>query len=332
MRSICARTKLCLLLAALLALAACAAPSSPRPAAAPQSTRPFKVALLLPGQPDDRSWSQSGYEGLQLIERELGAEVAFKAGVADADAGAALADFAQQQFDLVIAHGAQFYAAAEAVAPAFPRVKFAVVGTFPGNNRNLGAVSFRNGENAYLVGMVAAMKSRSGRVAYIGGVENAGQQEALAAVEQGARAVRPDIVVERFWVGSWSDEARAGELARAALNGGADLLIQNADKAGVAVFREAEQAGAFAIGWAQDQHELAPRTILTSAIQHVPVVLLEAASLAQRGRWEGKLYRFGLQEGALDLAPSYGLLSDEELARIAQAREAIVAGQIAFGP
>lgn len=320
------------LLAVLLALSACAAGGAAAPMPRPSPSGALRVAIVLPGPIDDRSWSQSGYEGLRLIERELGAQISFAAGVADADAPAAFRRFAEAGYDLVIGHGAQFYSPAEALAPSYPRVKFAVVGNFPGNNRNLGAINFRNGENAYLVGVVAAMKSRSGRLAYIAGVENSSQLEALDALERGARATRPDIVISRLWVGSWTDEGRAAELARAAVAEGADVLIQNAASAGRAVIREADAADVYAIGWVQDQHELAPERVLTSAIQHVPVLLREAATLVQRGRWEGKLYRLGIQEGALDLAPSYGLLSDDELARLDAARAEIIAGRIELGP
>lgn len=321
-----------LLAALLLALTACAAGPGPAAPGARPTAGTLRVAIVLPGAIDDRSWSQSGYEGLQLIERELDAQVAFAANVADADAPAALRRFAADGYDLVIGHGAQFYAPAEALAPSYPRVKFAVVGNFPGNNRNLGAINFRNRENAYLVGVVAAMKSRSGRLAYIGGVANTSQLDALDALERGARAARPDIVISPLWVGSWNDEGRAAELAREAVRAGADVLIQNAAGAGRAVLREADAAGVYAIGWVQDQHEHAPGRVLTSAIQRVPVLLREAASLVQRGRWEGKLYRLGIQEGALDLAPSYGLLSDDELDRLAATRAKIIAGQIELGP
>lgn len=333
MLPLCALSRCMVLLALTVAVAACGAPGISAPATPsrpPAAT--LRVALVLPGTIDDRSWSQAGYEGLSLIERDLGARVAYEAGISEASAAAVFERFAATGFDLVIGHGAQFYTAAEAVAARFPRVKFAVVGNFPGNNRNLGAISFRNAENAYLVGVVAALKTRTGRIAYIGGVENSAQIEALEALERGARATNPAVTVTARWVGGWTNREQARRLADEAIREGTDIVVQNADMAGVAVFEAAQAAGIYAIGWAQDQHDLAPQTVLTSAIQRVPVLLREAASLVQLGRWEGKQYQFGLQEGALDLAPSYGLLSEAELAQVDAVREDIITGQVNVRP
>lgn len=313
------------LLLLMLSVAACAdnAASPPVPGAGA-----LKVALLLPGAIDDASWSQAGYEGLQQIEREFGAQVAYRASVPEAEIEQGLRAYAEQGYDLVIGHGSQFYPGAEVIAPDFPRTKFAVVGDFPGNNRNLGTVSFRNGENSYLVGVVAALKSKTGLIAYIGGVENDGQREAAALIARGAKAINSDATLAISWVQSWTDQATAQQLAETQIAAGADVLIQNADTAGKGVFAAAQEAGVYAIGWTQDQYDLARGTVLTSAIQRVPVLLVKAASLVRRGRWEGKRYAFGLRDGALELAPFYGLLSPQEEATVQQIRQDILTGRI----
>jgi basic membrane protein A len=317
------------LLCVLLLLQGCTTSQSENLSQTPASTAgAFKVAILLPGAIDDLSWSQSGYTGLVQIQQELGAEVSYQTNVTETNAAQVFKEYAEQGFDLVIGHGSQYYASAEEIAQQFPRTKFAVVGDFPGNNRNLGAVSFRNGETGYLIGVVAALKSKSNKIAYIGGMENQSQQEAAKLVQRGAASINPDAVVSVQWVGSWTDSAKAADLAQKQLQAGADVLIQNADSAGIAVFEAAEQAGVFAIGWAEDQNALAPRTIVTSAIQRVPVLLLNVATLVRRGRWEGKQYTFGMKEGALDIAPFYGLLTKDEEQRVRQIQQDIVTTKI----
>ncbi len=284
--------------------------------------------MLLPGAIDDASWSQSGYEGLRQIERDLSAQIVYEVNITDTESAERFRAYAEQGYDLIIGHGNQFYQSAEVIAAEFPRTKFVVVGNFPGNNRNLGTVSFRDGETGYLVGVVAALKTKTQCIAYIGGVENAAQLEAAALVERGAQSIRPTSSLRVLWLNSWTDEAKAAEVTKQQIDSGCDVIIQNADAAGRGVFRAAEQAGAYTIGWAQDQHELAPNTVLTSAIQRVPVLLVNAATLVRRGRWEGKRYAFGLREGALDLAPFRGLLSQDEVRIVQQVREDIMTGKI----
>jgi len=304
------------------------------PPTAPSTTTEglFKVAMLLPGPIDDQSWSQAGYEALRSIERDLAATVAYEASVPETAFEERLRAFAGEGYDLVIGHGSQFYPAAEVVAQAFPRVKFAVVGSFAGNNTNLGAVSFRDSEVSYLVGVVAAVKTRTNKVAYIGGFTNGSQEDAVRGVQQGLKATNPEVSLAVSWVDSWTDQERARQIAQEHLAAGVDVLIQNADTAGQAVLTEAERAGVYAIGWSQDQHILAPKAVLTSPVQRVSVLLLKTARLVRQGRWEGKQYKLGLQDGAIDLAPFYGLLSPQEERAVQTARDAIMTGAITIEP
>lgn len=211
------RNRLIMLLGWLtLVLAGCGG----APAAAP-----LRVAMILPGPIDDFSWNQSGFEALQRMQRELGAAVTYQENVAPAAFAAQFRALASAGNGLVIGHGAQLYAAASTVAPEFPQTKFVVVSDDPGNGANLSTVSFRNAETGYLVGLVAALKTTSLHIAYIGGVANSAQQAAYGAVVRGAHAVNPAITVDLRWVDSWTDQAVGALVARAALRQGADVLI-----------------------------------------------------------------------------------------------------------
>ena len=294
----------------------------------------FKVAMLLPGPVDDQGWSQAGYEGLQLVEKELGAEVAFAASVPedDVEKEKLSRQYAEAGFDLIIGHGGNYVSAIERVAEEFPRTKFALITGHSGNNKNLGAVAFDSLEIGYLVGTVAALKTKTNRISFIGGVPDADLLEEAAGIERGARATNPAIEVSIEWVGSWTDPVRAKEIAQAQLEAGADVFLTDSDKGNIAVIRAVESAGVYAISWGTVERELAPSTLLTTVIQRVPVLVLETAILVRQGRWEGKQYIFGLREKAYDLAPFYGLLSPEEEAVVRATRDYVLAGNIAASP
>jgi basic membrane protein A len=135
---------------------------SPRAAA-------FRVAMILPGPIHDRSWNQAGYEGLLEIEKKLGVGVAYTAEVGETEADTHFRDYARQGFDFIIGLGGEYVDAAAKVADEYPRTQFAVVANYSGNNRNLGALSFRFGEIDYLSGVTAGLKTRSGHIALIAG-------------------------------------------------------------------------------------------------------------------------------------------------------------------
>lgn len=292
----------------------------------------FKVAIVLPGPVDDKSWSQAGYEGLMLVNKELGAQVAHTDNVSEADAEKVFRQYATEGYNFIIGHGGEYVSALEIVAQEFPRTKFAAVAGYAGNNENFGGIAFRADEIGYLGGVVAGLKTKTNKIVFIGGVDYPDLQANAAAFEQGAKSVNPKVEVATEWVGSWTDTAKATEITQAQIAAGADVIITNADTAGLAAIKEAEKAGIYAIGWAVDQHDQAPNTVLTSMVQRTPVLFLEAANLVQQGRWEGKQYRFGLQEKAQGLAPFYGLLTAEEEAKVQAVEEDILTSKIDLTP
>lgn len=297
------------------------------------SAKPLRVALVLPGNIDDGAWSQDGYEGLQRIKKELGAQTAYAEDVLDLEDGGAAVfrRFAREGFDFVVGLGGEYLRAAEVVAQEYPLVKFAIVGAHPGNNKNLGALRFRDGELGYLTGVVAGLATRTRKIAYIGGVDYRHLREQARLFERGAKSIDPGIAVSVRWLGSWTDEALMRRTARALIQQGADVLSVRGNITTRAGIEEAQAAGVFAIGWYRDQHDVAPGTVLTSGIEHIGVLLLAGARMVRELRWEGRQYHFGIRDGAVDLAPVRGLPA-AAAARVAAVREDIVAGKIDVSP
>ena len=294
----------------------------------------FKVAMLLPGPVDDQGFSQGGHEGLQLVEKELGAEVAFNASVPENDIvkEKLFRQYAEAGFDLIIGHGGNYVMAIERVAEEFPRTKFALITGHSGNNKNLGALRLDTSELGYLAGVVAAIKTKTNKIAYIGGVAYPSLLERVAGIERGARAIDPAIEVSIEWVDSWSDPARARQIAQAQLEAGADVFLTDNDKGNRGVIREVESAGVYVIGWGSAEREQASNAILAIVTLRAPVLVLESAILVRQGRWEGKQYILGLRERAYSVTPIQGLLTTEEEAVVRAVRDDILAGKIAALP
>ncbi len=290
----------------------------------------LKVAMLLPGPIDDGGWNQSGYEGLQLIERKLGAQVAFTASVTQeqVDVEQHFRQYVQKGYDFIIGHGGQYIAVLESMADEFPDTKFAVVADYAGNNKNLGALTFRNEEIGYLTGVVAALKTRTNKLSFISGVPYSHLLVISNSFKLGAKSITPSIEVAIEWVGNWTDADKTRMITRKYIKAGTDVIAILVDAATPAGFEEAQKAGVYAIGWTVDQYTMAPGTILSSGMQRIPVLLFEGTMLVQRQRWEGKKYNFGLREGAQDLAPFYGLLTPEEEARVDAVRYDILTNKI----
>ncbi|MEC4982518.1 MAG: BMP family protein [Oscillatoria sp. PMC 1068.18] len=298
-----------------------------------KSTPNFQVAMVAPGSKTDQSWSQAGYEGLNLIEKKFQAKTFYQEYVSEAESETLMRNYAQENYDFIIGHSGSYIAAAEIVAEEFPRTKFALVTTYPGNNSNLGAVAFRSGEVGYLTGLLAAMKTKSNKVAYLVGEDYPVYQEEAALFKRGAEATNPSVEVFTEILGTWTDEEKATQVALNLLAEGVDIFAFNADEAGVAAIEAVTaKENVYVIGWTKDQYEIAPGHILTSVLQDIPQLVLNAATLMQQGRWEGKLYKFGLKEKIYDFAPFRGMLTPEEEAAFNTARNQVTIGKIDISP
>ena len=288
----------------------------------------FKVALLLPRAVNADSWDRAGYDGLSLVEKELNAKVAYTAAIPEADFEKVFRQYAIDGYDFIIGHGNQFAASAVKVAAQFPHTAFAITGKYEGNNSNLGSLSLREGEMAYLFGAIAAIKTKTKRVGYLGGEDNISQREIITLYKRGVQALDPTVQVSTDLVGNFTDAAKAEQLAQKQINNGADIIFVLAGAAGMGVHAQAQQAGIFTLAWIEDLNYLAPRAILTSNVQNIAKMLLYGATLAKRGQWEGKQYKFGLAEGVQFLAPFRGLVSTAEERRIDSVRKDILSGKI----
>ncbi|GAB4425775.1 MAG: BMP family ABC transporter substrate-binding protein [Anaerolineae bacterium] len=294
----------------------------------PKAGTSFRVAILLPRAVDADGWTRSGYHGLLLIGEKLGADVAYSENVAEADFEKEFRRYAASGYDFIIGHGNQFVPAAEKIAAEFPQTAFAVSGKYGGNNTNLGGLSLREGEMGYLFGVIAAVKTKTKHVGYIGGIDNSSQQEITTLYKRGIQATDPAVQVTVDFVGSFTDSEKTRQLAQAQIDAGVDVVFLLAGAAGTGVHMQAQQAGIYTLGWIEDLNYLAPKAVLTSNVQDVPLMLLRGATLAKQGRWEGKQYKFGLAEGVQALAPFYGLVTPEEELRINAVTNDLLSGKI----
>lgn len=285
----------------------------------------LRVALLLPGAENDEGWNQSAFEGLTLIERELGAEVRKIRASTSSQIEQALEEAAARGFDLVHGHGAEFNAAAARVAARHPGVAFSTAGGVE-HAPNLAVVELRLEEAAWQLGILAAHLTRSGTLSSLHGWAYEPVKRVATAFAAGARSVRPELAVLEDYLGSWDDAALAKERALAHAAAGADVFFQNCDAAGAGIFEACRARGALAFGCNRDQSAKAPDVIVASAVADIPELLLGLAREVGAGRFEGGRRSFGTSEGKVRVQLNPALAG-----RVPEAaREAMAAAEAAI--
>ncbi|MDF5721548.1 MAG: BMP family protein [Rhizonema sp. PD37] len=297
---------------------------------ATESSGGFKVAIALPGTITDKAWNQSGYEGVQLVKQKLGAETTSVEQVAQADQTETLSDFARRGYNLVIAHGGQFDAAIQQVAPQFPKTFFVGVnGAVSGYN--IASLRIDHLQASYLCGIVGASITKSNHLAYIAGEKFEATQQELRGLELGAKSVKPDIKISSIFTGDWNDVSKAKEATLALISTGVDVVYQWLDNASPVVLQTASDQGVYAFGNTNDQLEIAPKAVLTSAIKRLDLAIAYLAELAKQNQLKGQIYTIGLEKPDILNLGKFGTMVTEQIKQKAlNTRQEIISQKIVF--
>jgi basic membrane protein A len=300
------------------------------------SDGPFKVAVVTPSAINDLAFSQSMYDALVAIQTEMGAEN-FEFVVSDSmfvvdDASAAIRDYASQDYNLIIAHGSQYGASLQEIAPDFPEVSFAwgtAGDTF--NLPNVFAYEAFSQEGGYVSGVLAAALNESGVIGVVGPVEVGDAKLYVDGFVAGVNATNPDITVNVNYTGSFSDVALASEAAQTHIGAGADVMTGSAQMV-VGAVGVAKEKGVLWFGTQADQSSLAPDIVVACQIYDWTVVLRDIISLVQEGTLGGKAYALSLENEGLKMVYNSGFNLPADVKALGDAAAAgIVDGSITIG-
>jgi basic membrane protein A len=268
-----------LLLAGSLALAACASDEEPGggTASGGGGSEDLKIGLAYDtGGRGDRSFNDSAYAGVEAAVAELGGEIQEVSPNDDgSDRAELLSNLAEQGFNPVIAVGFAYDQVIGEVAPDFPDTTFAQV---DGSNSdgakgdNVTGLLFAEHEGSFLAGAAAALKTETGTIGFVGGVDTELIQKFQAGYEAGARAVKSDINIISQYISpagdfsGFGDPARGKIVAQGMFEGGADIVYHAAGGSGQGVFEAAAAAGGRAIGVDSDQYNTVDDPALKAVI------------------------------------------------------------------
>lgn len=289
--------------------------------ATPAANPGFRVALLTPGSISDAGWNAAAFNGLQLIKSKLGAETALVQTKSPADFEDAFRDFASRGFDLVFAHGFEYTDAALEVAKQFPNTYF-VVSSGSSSSSNVASITFNVDQATYVEGVLAGGVSKTGVVGAIGGIELPSIRLTFDGFRKGFLSVQPKGRVLVSYTGNFDDVGAAKEAALSQISQGADVLIHDADAAGLGVFVAASQAHVYAFGTFNNQNNIAPDVVLASAVTSTPLAFLKIATEVKNKQFHPGMLEFGMQDGMVNVVFNPKLESRIPAAAIERARKA----------
>lgn len=282
----------------------------------------------------DRSFNEAAYNGAEQYVRETGGTYRDFEPTNEAQFEQALRRFARRKADLIVAVGISYAVPLRNVAREFPNQKFTVIDANV-EAPNVQSIVFKEHEGSFLVGMIAAMTTKSGTVGFIGGMDIPLIRRFAVGYEEGVRYVRPDIRIFANMVGTtgaaWNDPIKGAELANSQYARGADVIFSAAGPTGLGVIQAAADAGKYAIGVDSNQNHIRPGFVLTSMLKRVDLAVAKSMREARDGSWQPGLTVLGLKEFGVDYAVdehNAALITEEMTARLEEAREKITAGEI----
>jgi basic membrane protein A and related proteins len=227
----------------------------------------------------DKSFNEAAFNGAEKWAKETGGTYKELEMQDEAQREQALRRLAEAGANPVVMTGFAFGDVLNKVAPDFPDTKFAIVDMVV-DQPNVKSVVFNEHEGSFLVGMLAAMASKSGTVGFIGGMDIPLIRKFGCGYAQGAKAVNPDATVVLNMTGTtpsaWNDPVKGAELAKGQKAQGADVIYAAAGGTGVGVLQAAADEGILSIGVDSNQNYMHPGKVLTSMLKRVDNAVYEA--------------------------------------------------------
>lgn len=308
-----------LVILSTLAFVACA----PAPTAAPKPTeppaKPFRVAVIMPSAVNDLAFSQSMYDALKKVQTEMGKDK-FDFAYTDnmfnvPDAAAAIRDYANKGFDLVIAHGSQYGASLADIAPDFPKTAFAwgtAVDTFASKGvKNINAYTVQSDQGGYVEGVIAAKLSKAGSIGLIGPIPAGDGQLTILGFEAGAKATNPNIKVAKTFTQSFSDAALMSQAAQTMIANGADVL-SGTSQAVVGAIAVAKDKNVLWFGNQSVQTSLAPKVVVANQVYDWSPFVKQLMDNTKAGKLGGEVMIGTLKNKVLVIQynPDYAVPAD----------------------
>jgi basic membrane protein A len=277
----------------------------------------------------DKSFNQAGYNGAEKWKKETGKSYLEFEITNPTQREQALRRMAERGASPIVGIGFSQGSSMEKVSKDFPKLQFAIIDAVV-ERPNVQSIVFKEHEGSFLVGMMAALASKTGKVGFVGGMDIPLIRRFQCGYEQGARYANPKVQTVANMTGTtpaaWNDPARGTELAKAQFASGVDVVFAAAGGTGVGVYQAAKDAGKLAIGVDSNQNHVQPGTMLTSMVKRVDVAVYNAFKGVTPG-----MTSLGLKEGGVDYAldeHNAKLVSADMKKKVDAAKADIIVGKI----
>ena len=282
----------------------------------------------------DKSFNELAFRTAERVQNELGWDMLEFEAANSTQIEQGMRKVADRGATLIVAMGFAQADAVAAIAPQYPDINFVAVDVCWVDDPagNIYQACYLEHEGSFLVGMIAAMASKSGTIGFVGGMDIPLIRKFQGGYEQGALHVNPNIEILANMTGTtpeaWNNPTKGAELTRGQIDGGADVVYQAAGGTGIGVLQAAADAGIYGIGVDTNQNWMHPGSMLTSMLKRLDLTIFVQAEKTAAGTFEPGIHFLGLADGMVGYAIEDGQVTAEMQSAADAAAAEIVSGAI----
>ncbi|MBD5543692.1 MAG: BMP family ABC transporter substrate-binding protein [Lachnospiraceae bacterium] len=290
----------------------------------------IRVGFIISGSIRENGWNGMHYQGIKAACDKLGVELLIKENVAEGTGQCepALRQLAEEGAQMIFLSSYGYSEEVLQVVEAYPEIVFCV-NSSEYHTDNMTSYFARMYQARYLAGIIAGMRTESGRIGYVAAMSNNEVNRGISAFTLGVKRVNPDAKVIVAWTGTWDDKEKEQDMAdRLIREKKVDVLTCHQNQAHV--IETAEAAGIDSIGYHMASEGLSEH-YLTAVVCNWELVYRQMIREFLQGKGNSQdNYWIGLKQGAVALSDYSGAVSKEIKNEVKQAKEEILSGKDIF--
>lgn len=259
------------------------------------------VGFIYVGPIGDGGYTYAHDQGRLYLEEQLGVKTIYKESVPETqEVESEVRNMIDQGAKAIFATSYGYMDYIEKISAEFPDVAFFHCSGYKTTD-NMANYFGRIYQPRYLSGIVAAMKTESKVLGYVGAFPIPEVISGINAFTLGAQSIDPEITVKVVWTNTWYDPAKEKDAAVSLINAGADVIAQHQDTAGPQ--QAAEEAGVWSIGYNTDMSAMAPAAYMTAPVWNWGPYYVEQTQAVMDGTFKSHVYYEGMDKDIVRLAP-----------------------------
>lgn len=291
-------------------------------------TRPLVVIITDVGGIGDTSFNDAVLSSVEEVQKNNEFDTRFLEARDTTDYDYILKEAAGLKPKIIIAVGSNMAKSVETAAKINPKINYGIIDANV-KGENIKSLQFADNESAFLAGFIAASKSKTGSIGFVGGEDRPTVKLFFEGYASGAKVANPNVKINSDFVGSFYNQQNAEKVTDSMIkNTNSDVVMHLAGPSGVGVIKSAKKNSVWAIGADKDQSKLASQTVLCSTVKEMDDGISKMIESSLKDNYKGEALFYDMKAKGVDISDNAGNVDSEIMNKVKKLKKAISDGKI----